>query len=112
MEEEKKDKKTAEFNESMLQILRLNDLWKEIARFRQKGELDKAKWGLDSAETELTEDAEDFDEKNDFIEKLENINNKIKNTKSLVSLYKYLLEKEKLLRKIQTQFKKKKFLIT
>jgi len=101
------EKKISEFNESMLQIQRLHNHWLELSKFREQGDLGKAKFKLDSIEIELMNDVRDLtDENSNYIEKLNDINEKIynlnpKEIKSIIDLYKLLKEKEIILRQIQ-----------
>lgn len=100
------EKKISEFNESMLQIQRLHNHWLELSKFREQGDLGKAKFKLDSIEIELMNDVRDLtDDDDNYIEKLKNINKELNDlkpeVKSILELYKLLKEKEIILRQIQ-----------
>jgi len=103
------EKKISEFNESMLQIQRLDNKWREIANAREQGDLSRAKFKLDSIEIELMNDAKILTNREyDYVKELKNINKEIynlnpKETKSIIKLYILLKEKEILLRQIQQE---------
>jgi hypothetical protein len=104
---DKEEKKISEFNESMLQIQRLHNHWLELARFREQGDLGKAKFKLDSIEIELMNDIHEFtDDETNYKNEIDDINKKISNldtkkVSSIIKLYKFIKEKEIILRKVQ-----------
>jgi DNA repair ATPase RecN len=108
------DKKISEFNEAVLQIQRLNEIWISCRKNRKTGNLAQWKWELDQAEDELYRDAERLDKENknsDFIDQLNTINKKVdikiedlkRGKVKIDQYYKDLREKERLLRKLQDQ---------
>jgi len=109
MEEE--EKLISQFNDAILQIQRLDEIWKECRRCREKGLLLVWKWKLDSAELELNDDAErldgnkeDNEKKTTFATKINNADREIliaQKKKDWTSFYLKLFEKEKILRSIQ-----------
>lgn len=114
------DKTTSAFNEGMLQIQRLDNIWRDLRTNREAGRLEKCKWILDSAEIELSEDIyiEDGEDEEktkkseSYTSQLTKINNELegykdgdqkKEKKTLKASETYLLlrKKEKFLRRIQ-----------
>ena len=98
----------SEFNEAKFQILRLHDIWTTCHRCRVKGDYATWRWALDSAAIELSEDAEMLDSQQkgeeSFVEKIKELDKKIKEAAKKLNkdeLYDLLVEKEKLLKKIQ-----------
>ena len=96
----------SEFNEAKFQIYRLHYIWLECKKLRESGKIIKYKWKLDSALIELNFDAERLDELDatSYVSDLKKLDEEIEdaeNGRKLNLLYKKLLEKEKLLRKIQ-----------
>ena len=105
------NRQIAEFNESLLQIQRIHNHWLNLDKFKQRGDLAKAKFVLDSIEDELYYDAKDMDDKENekYIEQLDNIekeHNKIiinKEADAFIKLYNLVRKKERLLREIQQE---------
>ena len=108
------EKLISEFNEAAFQISRIHNTWLEIKSLRESGNLIKCKFKLDSIAAELWNDAERLDEqssnkkkeKNEitYISEIKKIDNQIHKSqinRNLPRFYFLLLEKEKLLRKIQ-----------
>lgn len=99
----------SEFNEAKFQIFRLHNIWVDLRNLREKGNLVKINWILDSAQLELATDANRLDEnikeeEKKYSSKLKKLDEEI--LKSFTSadkkeLYKYLKEKETLLRILQ-----------
>lgn len=120
-----KSREVSEFNEAVNQIMRLNYLWNSIARYREGGKLQQARWKLDTAELELKHDAKkvDRDKNTNYVTQLVKINNAIKVVDIKVNklikgkevdegyirrlygafLYNLLINKETLLREIQEE---------
>jgi len=98
----------SEFNESIFQIQRLHYHWVSIAKYRENGQLLRAKWKLDSIEIELKYDAKLLDDKEDtkYTKKLkeleERFNTALKN-RNLKEIYDLVREKESILREIQQE---------
>lgn len=98
----------SEFNEAKFQILRLHNLWTESKQYRTSGDLKNCRWVLDSAEVELEVDIEKLDENkdNNYREQLDKIEKNLEQSKKHLQVGKFytcLIEKEKLLRKIQNE---------
>lgn len=99
---------TSKFNDAVLQIMRLNNMWLNCKHYRTKGNLEAWRWELDGVWTELYSDAikkEGKDlTKNDYYLKI-NVLDKLINTSKTNRhlLYKYLDLKEKLLRTLQDE---------
>jgi hypothetical protein len=109
---EEGNQEISEFNESALQIQRIHNHLVALATARENGNFNKVKWILDSIENELFYDAEKISNtKEDYVKQLNDIDEKIealgisRNQKetydNLCKLYKTLIEKERLLRRIQ-----------
>jgi hypothetical protein len=117
---------TSSFNDAVRQINRLDYAWVSIARSREKGRLNDARWKLDTAEIELRYDAEKLDDerKTNYIEQLDDINNSFKSADRRIGkirmrigeededmvhkinnylYYDLLMKKELILRKIQQE---------
>ena len=62
-------KLTAQFNESISQIMRMNELWQNCNRFSSSGQLLKWKWTLDAIWRELSPDAFRLDKQIEDIKK-------------------------------------------
>lgn len=110
---------TSEFNEAKFQIWRLHAIWASARTAREAGELKAWRWILDSAEIELSHDAERIDERykedtegaekkeeghQSWSRRLEKINETIMETCSKLdkdNIYNSLKEKEKFLRSLQ-----------
>jgi len=92
---EEKIKPISEFNAAVLEIQYLNNIWLDCRRWREGGQLDKVKFGFDSAESALTNDINEKQEK-----ELDKINKEIEKSCQR-KLYLALLRKERFLRKIQ-----------
>ena len=96
-----------EFNENANQIQRLHNKYLEISNALENGNFETARWKLNSVEVELNEHAESLDESNGrenekkFVDQLEKINKSLDNSPTKGHTYSLLLEKHKLLRKIQ-----------
>ena len=90
-------KKISEFNEAGLQIQRLHNSWLDIARFRERGDFYAARWKLDTIEAELNNDIV----RQEFVDEMKELNESIFNEVSKLEVYKLLLKKEKLLRRVQ-----------
>jgi len=118
-------RETAKYNESGLKIQRLHNHWLDVSKFREIGLLDKVKWKLDSIELELEYDAKKIDGNEEgYIDNLKEINKSIEGIDKKINLfkikianiteeelkniynvliYKYLKDKEKILREIQQE---------
>jgi hypothetical protein len=74
-----KTREVSEFNEAINQIMRLNYLWNSIARFRESGKLQQARWKLDTVELELMHDAKKVDKEkgSTYVKQIEAINKTI-----------------------------------
>ena len=109
MEGINKSSESSIYNEAILQIQRLHEIWVSCRNNRKKGYYPRWKWELDQAEDELYFDAEKLDKDkkdNKFITSLKNINKEIEiATKNLsqVQLYSKLREKERILRRVQQE---------
>ena len=105
------EEKDAIFNESALQIQRLNNDLIEAKEHKKKGRLRNYKFMLDVIEDELWCDADDLDkevnEKSEkYTSKLIQVNKEIDLSIlsfNLISFYRLLREKERLLRRIQQE---------
>jgi len=90
------------FNEAAFQVQRIHNIWLDLRKNRERGNLLACKWILDSLELELYYDAKKLSE--DYLIRLEKINKEIDSIslikKSGGLLYIKLMEKEKLLREI------------
>jgi hypothetical protein len=119
-----KNKTTSFFNEGVMQLQRLHNIWLDIRKFREAGEFDKAKGGLMSAYVELSPDIESLDLKygkrkldssgidKTYKIKLNEIDKALddaaSNKKSIImkkrlDVYNLLIEKEIILRRIQEE---------
>lgn len=97
---ENESKAISQFNEAGYQIKRLNNIWVLCAALRERGMYAECRWKLDSAETELWIDIE----QEGYKEKIKTINKEIEKASSNINkdlFYRSLIEKEKLLRKVQ-----------
>lgn len=99
-------KLTAQFNESISQIMRMNELWQSCNRFSSSGQLLKWKWTLDAIWRELSPDAfrldkqiEESNKKWTYIIKI-SANEVIAKAKNNDMLYLALNEKEEALRQL------------
>jgi len=108
---DEKEKTISVFNEGVAQIQRLDNIWKDLRKNREAGNLEKCKWILDSAEVELSDDIYKQDDENEekedgYQSKLKLINaeiNKLKKSDGnyLSQLYTLLIKKEMFLRRMQ-----------
>lgn len=100
------NRQISEFNEAIFQLKRVNHHFEKLASYRDNGYVERMMPVLDSLEIEFTFDAEKLSDETDvdYVGKLKEINDKIfeamKNKKRDL-FYLHMLEKEKLLRKIQ-----------
>jgi hypothetical protein len=113
-----KSKTTSFFNEGVMQLQRLHNIWLDIRKFREAGEFDKAKGSLMSAYVELSPDVESLDSKfgkrkmdnsgidknyktklNELDKSLDDAASKMKR----IEVYKLLVEKEIILRRVQEE---------
>lgn len=101
---------TSRFNEAQFQIYRLNNSWIRCKAFRTKGEFEQWRWELDTIWSELSYDAKRTSQvpwsKNETHIKIKALDKMIdlaskKNNR--LSLYKYLDNKEKVLRWLQDE---------
>ncbi len=107
-------KQISEFNESMFQIQRLHNHWLEFDKFIKRGDFSKARWELDSVESELYWDAKRLDDDGrKELDKEEGFMNQLINSNKILQgafykgylniIYTLLRSKERLLREIQQE---------
>ena len=98
----------SDFNQAGLQIIRLDSLWNKCNNLAPKGMLKEWNWQLDRVKQELSSDMADVDgeenskKPNSYYMKIKEINAKIQqecNNKE--ELYRYLMEKERILRRLE-----------
>lgn len=112
---------TSSFNEALLQISRLDGLWKDCNRFAKQGLLDEWRWTLDTIWRELSADAvrlsggscltfELWEKENKYFQAMARIDNSINKTSVLSRIkgdksgfYNILKTKEKFLRILQDE---------
>ena len=103
---EEYNKTISKFNEGVLQIQRLHNVWLGVRINREGGNYRRAKDILDSAWVELACDADKLDanEETNFKQQIQEIDDEYEknvSTKNRNVLYKLLIRKEILLRTIQ-----------
>ena len=93
----------SQFNEAMLQIQRLHNLWLDFTRFSETGQLDRARWKLNSVELELNFDIHKVSkiEDTNYVGELKAMNAELANGVGMERKYNLILEKGKLLKTIQ-----------
>ena len=96
----------SQFNDAVLEIQRLHNIWLAARMYREKGLLRDVIWILDSGEIELSDAIDRLKEKNniDYKKQIDILNEKINKAnldKNNLELYKHLIEKERILRKVQ-----------
>ena len=106
--EDKRGKELSEFNEMTYQIQRIHNKFLELAIARRHGNFTTASWILDEIEVEFWYDAEKLDkqEHTTYIPDIENFNKEIRKNMILHNfneVYRLLIGKEKLLRKVQNE---------
>jgi len=102
---EEQVRQVTDFNENAAKIQRLNNIYLEVARNRENGNLIKAKWRLDTMEAELKCHAKRLDKEDQdiYLPELKRLNANIHSATSQGVLYYFLLKKEELLREIQQE---------
>jgi len=103
-----KQKLVSDFNEAGFQIQRLHLIWTSCNYLASHGRLTDWNWKLDRAFVELTKDMDDEDgeeesrKKDSYYQKILEIDKEIlQNQKSRTKLYRCLIRKEQMLRRLQ-----------
>lgn len=89
------------YNEAVLQIKRLNDLWLRAEHFANRGNFPRWSWILDSIFRELYPDIQKLSDKRNKIKLHDFYMSKIKKSKSRVELYHFLDKRHQLIKLIQ-----------
>ena len=106
MEELEGNSQISRFNESINNLIRLNNLYQQCNEYSSKGKLSQWKGALDAVWRELYSSAMKMDEKikkveDTWVKRKEKIDEKFKTVKNRDEAYKLLSEKEEFLRLLQ-----------